>query len=195
MSIHAQSATFKGVRFRSRLEARWAMFFDRLRVPYQYEPRSFQFGDVWYLPDFYLPKQQLWVEIKGQTPTDLEFRKAGLVAAETSEPTLLFAGKAWKSTPGYLFVPSTEEQNAAYSAPVYQQHYVFGDIYIGHSHIHWCLCPRCEALSLYLRLQRKWVCFACDVSESADDSLFDNQTFTDAFNLAYSAELWKSWYR
>ena len=50
---------YKGYRFRSRLEARWAVFFDALQIPYRYEPEGFDLNGLWYLPDFYLPAEQL----------------------------------------------------------------------------------------------------------------------------------------
>lgn len=59
---------YNGFRFRSRLEARWAVFFDALGIKYLYEPEGFDLGDeLWYLPDFYLPEVDggLWVEVKG----------------------------------------------------------------------------------------------------------------------------------
>lgn len=44
---------YNGYRFRSRLEARWAVFFDTLGVKYEYEPEGFVLDDgTWYLPDF-----------------------------------------------------------------------------------------------------------------------------------------------
>ena len=56
---------YRGYRFRSRLEARWAVFFDTLGIPYEYEPEGFELGDgIRYLPDFWLPEQRCWVEIK-----------------------------------------------------------------------------------------------------------------------------------
>lgn len=56
---------YKGYRFRSRLEARWAIFFDTLGIEYQYEPEGFELGDgLRYLPDFWLPELRYWIEIK-----------------------------------------------------------------------------------------------------------------------------------
>lgn len=56
---------WKGYRFRSRLEARWAVFFETLGIRWQYETQGFQLGDgSAYLPDFYLPDQKTYVEIK-----------------------------------------------------------------------------------------------------------------------------------
>ena len=47
--------TYADVQFRSRLEARWAVFFDALGVPWEYEPEAFTDGRRSYLPDFWLP--------------------------------------------------------------------------------------------------------------------------------------------
>ena len=47
---------YKGYHFRSRTEARWAVFFDKLGVKYEYEPEGFELPNgKCYLPDFYLP--------------------------------------------------------------------------------------------------------------------------------------------
>lgn len=56
---------WKGYRFRSRLEARWAVFFETLGVRWEYESQGFELSDgTRYLPDFYLPDRGLYVEIK-----------------------------------------------------------------------------------------------------------------------------------
>ena len=64
---------YNGYRFRSRLEARWAVFFDALGIKYIYEPEGFnlQTGiyNISYLPDFYLPELKIWVEVKGIAST------------------------------------------------------------------------------------------------------------------------------
>lgn len=63
--IKAIETSYKGYRFRSRLEARWAVFFDALRIKWLYEPEGFEFEDgTKYLPDFYLPQYGSYVEIK-----------------------------------------------------------------------------------------------------------------------------------
>jgi hypothetical protein len=49
------------------LEARWARFFDELKIEWDYEPEGFDLGEAgYYLPDFYLPNLSIptWVEIK-----------------------------------------------------------------------------------------------------------------------------------
>lgn len=61
---------YNGYRFRSRLEARWAVFFDAMKIKYQYESEGFKIDfcddeSVYYLPDFYLPEFKCYVEVKG----------------------------------------------------------------------------------------------------------------------------------
>ncbi len=65
MEIKPIETYYNGYRFRSRLEARWAVFFDAAGIKYQYEHEGFRLGnEVCYLPDFYLPDHNLIVEIK-----------------------------------------------------------------------------------------------------------------------------------
>ncbi|UBF28691.1 hypothetical protein K9N68_13080 [Kovacikia minuta CCNUW1] len=62
---------YNGVQYRSRLEARWALFFDQLGIDYRYEFEGFQLRSGWYLPDFYLPKHG-WFEIKPRESNEEE---------------------------------------------------------------------------------------------------------------------------
>ena len=59
---------YNGTLFRSRLEARWAVFFDLMRIKWEYEPQCFEQDDgdcvIQYLPDFYLTELECWVEVK-----------------------------------------------------------------------------------------------------------------------------------
>lgn len=63
--LKAIETRYKGYRFRSRLEARWAVFFDALGIEWEYEKEGYDLGEAgWYLPDFWLPQTNTWVEIK-----------------------------------------------------------------------------------------------------------------------------------
>lgn len=69
MTLKAIETQYNGYRFRSRLEARWAVFFDKAGIKYQYEPEGFEVegydGEVYrYLPDFYLPEIGIYAEVK-----------------------------------------------------------------------------------------------------------------------------------
>lgn len=63
--INAIETRYAGCRFRSRLEARWAVFFDTLGIRWEYEPQGFVIDGQTYLPDFLLPQCGTWVEVKG----------------------------------------------------------------------------------------------------------------------------------
>lgn len=64
--IPAIQTRYKGYRFRSRLEARWAVFLDHLGVKWEYEKEGYVLLDgTPYLPDFWLPDQGGFLEIKG----------------------------------------------------------------------------------------------------------------------------------
>jgi hypothetical protein len=59
--------TYKGVQYRSRLEAKWAVFFDHLGFEFAYESNSVkdEHGNILYTPDFYIYdgfKAHDWVE-------------------------------------------------------------------------------------------------------------------------------------
>lgn len=68
MKIKAIETQYKGYRFRSRLEARWAVFFDALKLDWQYEPEGFDLGQAgYYLPDFRVAMPSglvTWYEVK-----------------------------------------------------------------------------------------------------------------------------------
>ena len=61
----AVQTEYKGYLFRSRLEARWAVFFDALGIRWEYEPEGIVLSDgTHYLPDFYLPDFHCFFEVK-----------------------------------------------------------------------------------------------------------------------------------
>lgn len=85
--LKAIETEYKGYRFRSRLEARWAVFFDACGVDWEYEPEGFDLGGgLHYLPDFLLhgvagrDGGDLFVEVKGQM-TDYDARKINRFAS------------------------------------------------------------------------------------------------------------------
>lgn len=85
--IKAIPTRYDNYHFRSRQEARFAVWLNEMDIPYRYEPEGYSLGNgVYYLPDFYLPTLALWVEIKGKAPTENEFDKASLLAQQQPDP-------------------------------------------------------------------------------------------------------------
>lgn len=96
-NIRAIETRYKGYRFRSRLEARWAVFFDHIQLPWTYELEGYDLGEHgWYLPDFFLPTLGggTWVEVKpeGTTTQHPDAKKWQSVAAGTGHNLLLADG-------------------------------------------------------------------------------------------------------
>lgn len=66
--LAAIPTVYRDVWMRSRLEARWAAVLDRAALAWDYEPQVLRLGrgrGGYYLPDFWLPEQTTWLEVKG----------------------------------------------------------------------------------------------------------------------------------
>lgn len=63
---------YDGVHFRSRTEARYAVFFRSLDIKWDYEVQGFDADGTWYLPDFvtFPALGMLWIEVKGSWEQD-----------------------------------------------------------------------------------------------------------------------------
>lgn len=88
MTITPIETSYAGYRFRSRLEARWAVFFTTLGIKWEYEPQGYTIGPnkTPYLPDFLLPELQTFVEVKG----DADRLDINLLAELTASRDALF---------------------------------------------------------------------------------------------------------
>jgi hypothetical protein len=105
--VKPKETKYKGYWFRSRLEAKWAVFFDALGLKWLYEPEGFDLHFDYedfivdfdmdeeellelripqvfkaldgrkysYLPDFFLPELNYWIEVKGPNPNSTEMLK------------------------------------------------------------------------------------------------------------------------
>ncbi len=113
-SIKSIDTIYNGHRFRSRCEARWAVFFDVCGLHYEYEHEGYVLPNgQWYLPDFWLPKLRWFVEIKGDDPTDEEIDKCSFLS--TLRPVLLLAGNPGARYKGYFFC--SELSDMSYDDP------------------------------------------------------------------------------
>ncbi|MGW5387165.1 DnaB-like helicase N-terminal domain-containing protein [Nocardia sp. NPDC003963] len=92
--MKAIETEYAGHRFRSRIEARWAVFFDTLEIEWEYEAQGFDLPSGRYLPDFWLPgiRNGIWYEVKGKEPTDEERNLAWELAAATGSEVVIASG-------------------------------------------------------------------------------------------------------
>lgn len=113
MPIKAIDTRYGGYLFRSRLEARWAVFFDQLGLKWDYENEGYELPSGRYLPDFSLPAFNLLVEIKPE-PSEalidedtlifpdepvpgLREKRFARELARLNKPTVIFYGDPWKT--------------------------------------------------------------------------------------------------
>jgi hypothetical protein len=76
MKIRAIPTLYNDLLFRSRLEAQWAYLLDLCAIRWVYEPQVYTFEDgSRYIPDFYLPAANMWLEIKGAPLSGVDYLK------------------------------------------------------------------------------------------------------------------------
>jgi hypothetical protein len=91
--IKAIETRYKGYRFRSRLEARWAVYFDACPLLWEYEKQGFDLGNgVFYLPDFWLPQVRMWAEVKPEQFSPIELDKVRRLVVAIGFKCLLLTG-------------------------------------------------------------------------------------------------------
>ncbi len=105
--LKAIETIYDGYRFRSRLEARWAVFFKKLGIDYRYELEGFDLDGIWYLPDFYFTEQKCWIEVKPEVPTEEEREKAIRLCIATQKPVIILHDEIQFDTDFLGFFPCT----------------------------------------------------------------------------------------
>ena len=99
---------FNDRRFRSRLEARYAVLFHTCGLVYQYEREGFELPLRKYLPDFWLPTLGIWLEAKGWTPTALEKQLCQNLADEGQRRVAMACGDPGLETIVGCFTPDAD---------------------------------------------------------------------------------------
>ena len=78
---------YKGCKFRSRLEARWAVFFDNCNADWEYEPEGYDLGNgIYNLPDFLIRN------VDGRVGGDLYVEVKGVMTEKDMHKIKLFSG-------------------------------------------------------------------------------------------------------
>ena len=109
------------------------MFFDALGISYGYEVEGFETGLGPYLPDFWLPQQDCWIEIKGKAPTHEETRRLQTVCNTTEKMGFIFFGS--------IPMPNGPTENNS-------AHALWWDDGGWDCDYRWCQCPVCGKLGI-----------------------------------------------
>jgi hypothetical protein len=108
MEIKPINTKYNGYNFRSRLEARWAVYFDTMGIAYEYEKEGYDLSELgYYLPDFWLPKQKIWAEVKATKFSGLEEAKIKALCSLTLRDVITLDGVP--ATKAYQVYTSTQD--------------------------------------------------------------------------------------
>jgi hypothetical protein len=152
MMIPAIPTTYAGVNFRSRLEARWAAFFDVIGWRWEYEPMDL----AGYIPDFILPFAygDLLVEVKpDREPHQLRAHVAKVLASGWKKDFLIVGespffyeasedGRVERDFPLLGLLSQDDEGNPLVSEGLAYR------------------CADCASVSV-LHSDNRWVCVVC----------------------------------
>jgi hypothetical protein len=167
---------YAGHTFRSRLEARWATFFDYAQIPWSYEPEGYELPSGNYLPDFYLPTINggCWFEVKGQRPNERECALAFELARSTHQDVFI----AWGQLPASLD-PCDGETHETFDIELFDD--------CGWDNLRrFCVCPRCGKPGLQFDGRGERVCRISDT----DSITWHDERFMAAHYFARSYSFW-----
>lgn len=117
MNIKTIPTKYNGVTFRSRTEARWAVYFDSIGIEWIYEHEGYDLGEMgWYVPDFYLPKHDVYAEVKPFEFTEVEKQKCFRLSSILNKTIILLDGahcvKTYKTYDTWIFGNETKTTEA-----------------------------------------------------------------------------------
>jgi len=147
------------------------------------EPEDMQaHAPLWYLPDFYLPEQDYWVEVKPAFPTEREILlmrrlvmatgKDGYIFYDTTTPSEQIDDRE-ESLPwfegilmvSYVRMPLSWYQDpperAQFLDPNFAENDPYYYVHVANSGFHWSQCPRCGALEITLRGDARYMNCGC----------------------------------
>lgn len=90
--MKAIETVYRGYRFRSRLEARYAVMLDALGLDWEYEKEGYELSGFRYLPDFWIPAWDCFLEIKGTEMDKDDVIKVNLLAEHSGKYVVVGVG-------------------------------------------------------------------------------------------------------
>ena len=107
--IKAIDTIYDGHKFRSRLEARWAVFFNKARIEYRYELEGYTLPfKINYLPDFLIKDPDYgwcFAEVKPTRFTAEEYFKCAMLCSESNKRVILFEEEPFYGMTYWMIAP------------------------------------------------------------------------------------------
>jgi len=171
---------YGGCRFRSRLEARWAVFFDALDLRWEYEPEAFALPSGAYLPDFrlHLASGPVWFEVKAPHASrndarweDLGELTRGYVYVAFGMPKL----SNERGPDGPHLSVDLAEMDMLWVAPLWDHYQAF------------CICTRCGCVGIEFDGRSARICGDRCWPDSDDEHNLSDPRLVRAYQQALSA--------
>lgn len=164
---------YAGHRFRSRLEARWAVFFDHVGIKWAYETQGFNLPSGPYLPDFEIemPRGPAWFEVKpGKEPLGDDDPRWGELAIATDR---------------YLYVSGDipDPRDAAGDQTTLMLAFYSNGSDCWHR---FCICPKCDAVGIEFSGRYTYL-DCCWTRRDFDGRSADHPRLVAAYTAARSA--------
>ena len=177
LNIQPIQTVYRGYRFRSRLEARHAVLFDTLEIPWRYETQDYIVlrSGTRYLPDFWMPQQDCWIEIKGEAPTDQEQAKCAGLAEVTGKNVFCFFGNI--VSPKYQ---DFENNDGAYVWIPNGQEAAWDNFH------QWCECSQCGFFGIEYSGRSERLCCPC-LKDQPKTYNYDTPRLVRAYDAARAA--------
>jgi len=163
---------YDGIRFRSRAEAREAVFLNHIGVNWRYEHQGFADDDVAYLPDFWLPDLHVFLEVKGEYPDHEAIAKAEALAATNYHAVFIDYGDT-------TLQPMLRQNDSMLCV---------GAAGFVDSQYWWCECPYCGLMGIQFQGRAdRLPCGCCVERDNLREQTHDSQKLLEAYEAARSA--------
>lgn len=186
----AIETSYAGVLFRSRHEARWAVFMDHLGLRWEYEPERYGFSTSkgTYLPDFYLPEIGLFAEIKPGLAGEVD--PHGIWIWEQFAVDRAFNKLNGKAAVFCGGIPDPTKVTPE-GPPKAERWYESGIFIPGDWHFAWCVCP--EGAHFDIQYEARGGRIFCGCYRMADDHYRtgDNPRILAAYTAARSERFYR----
>lgn len=169
--LPAIPTVYRGIKFRSKLEAKYARAFDILGISWTYEEVNFMFDDgTCYAPDFYMPEIDTFFEVKGVMDEESKRKVEQLaklgnrVVVGLPDGSIKMANGS--STGVYVCIPVNERKDSD----------LWTDVYMS-------VCDKCETFFFYDGIG-SYECTACG-EHDGDHHLRHVEPFDNLLQAAY----------
>ncbi len=116
---------YNGTKFKSSVEARWAVFFHTIGLKYEYERRVRLRDHTLCVPDFWLPDFGIWLEVKSEEPRDDSKNVCQRIADSTGCVVLMAVGAPEPRDQLLAFSPS--DSSGEFAFPYQEHRFYFAD--------------------------------------------------------------------